>query len=153
MEHNKRLKLWTPCLLPSSKPTIVEVVYSLLGIFLPLELHIDIPHLILGRVKIKQALSHDYQVIAKVVANVHLLHLPILVLTLDEDVLEKVVVMLLHLLIGNIGQMAPVGGFGRVLRVDVEVLQQDGLRERRLVVDPRTSLTVGARASLNKKYF
>ena len=91
--------------------------------------------------------------IAKVIANVHLLHLPILVLTLDEDVLEKVVVMLLHLLIGNIGQMAPIGGFGRVLGVDVEVLQQDGLRERRLVVDPRTSLTVGARASLNKKYF
>ena len=88
--------------------------------------------------------------IAKVVANVHLLHLPILVLTLDEDVLEKVVVMLLHLLIGNIGQMAPVGGFGRVLRVDVEVLQQDGLRERRLVVDPRTSLAVGARARLSK---
>ena len=91
--------------------------------------------------------------IAKVVANVHLLHLPILVLTLDEDVLEKVVVMLLHLLIGNIGQMAPVGGFGRVLRVDVEVLQQDGLRERRLVVDPRTSLAVGARARLNKNFF
>ena len=87
--------------------------------------------------------------IAEVVANVHLLHLPILVLTLDKDVLKKVVIVLLHLLIGNIGQMAPVGGFGRVLRVDVEVLQQDGLRERRLVVDPRTSLAVRASASLN----
>ena len=87
--------------------------------------------------------------IAEVVTNVHLLHLPILVLTLDEDVLEKVVIVLLHLLIGNIGQMAPVGGFGRVLRVDVKVLQQDGLRERRLVVDPRTSLAVRASASLN----
>ena len=87
--------------------------------------------------------------IAEVVANVHLLHLPILVLTLDKDVLKKVVIMLLHLLIGNISQMAPVGGFGRVLRVDVEVLQQDGLRERRLVVDPRTSLAVRASASLN----
>ena len=87
--------------------------------------------------------------IAEVVTNVHLLHLPILVLTLDEDVLEKVVIVLLHLLIGNIGQMAPVGGFGRVLGVDVEVLQQDGLRERRLVVDPRTSLAVRASASLN----
>ena len=87
--------------------------------------------------------------IAEVVTNVHLLHLPILVLTLDKDVLKKVVIMLLHLLIGNIGQMAPVGGFGRVLRVDVEVLQQDGLRERRLVVDPRTSLAVRASASLN----
>ena len=97
--------------------------------------------------------SHCYQVVTKVVANVHLLHLPVLVLTLDEDVLEKVVIVLLHLLIGNIGQMAPVGGFGRVLRVDVEVLQQDGLRERRLVVDPRTSLTVGARTRLSKKSF
>ena len=87
--------------------------------------------------------------IAEVVTNVHLLHLPILVLTLDEDVLKKVVIVLLHLLIGNIGQMAPVGGFGRVLRVDVEVLQQDGLRKRRLVVDPRTSLAVRASASLN----
>ena len=144
------MKYWTPFFLPSSEPAIVEVVYSLLGIFLLLELHIDVPDLVSRSVKIKQSFSHGYQVIAKVVTNVHLLHLPILVLTLDEDVLEKVVIVLLHLFIGNISQMAPVGGFGRVLRVDVEVLQQDRLRERRLVVDPRTSLTMGASARLSK---
>ena len=55
----------------------------------------------------------------------------------------------LHLLIGDIGEMASVGSFGRVLRVDVEVLEEDRLRERRLVVDPGASFPVGARTSLS----
>ena len=45
--------------------------------------------------------------------------------------------------------MASVGSFRRVLRVDVEVLEEDRLRKRRLVVDPRAPFTVGARASLD----
>ena len=55
----------------------------------------------------------------------------------------------LHLLIGDIGKMASVGSLGRVLRVDVEVLEEDRLRERRLVVDPGASFPVGARTSLS----
>ena len=45
--------------------------------------------------------------------------------------------------------MASVGSLGRVLRVDVEVLEEDRLRERRLVVDPGASFPVGARTSLS----
>ena len=55
----------------------------------------------------------------------------------------------LHLLIGDIGKMASVGSLGRVLRVDVEVLEEDRLRERRLVVDPGASFPVSARTSLS----
>ena len=89
--------------------------------------------------------------VTKVVADIHLFNLSILVLNLDEDLLEEVVVMFLHLLItDSLSDVTSIRGLGRVLRVDVEVLQQDGLRERRLVVDPRTSLAVGARARLSK---
>ena len=54
----------------------------------------------------------------------------------------------LHLLVADVGQVAAVGGLGRVLRVDVEVLEHDGLAERRLVVDPRAALAVAAGADL-----
>ena len=54
----------------------------------------------------------------------------------------------LHLLVADVGQVAAVGGLGRVLRVDVEVLEHDGLAERRLVVDPRAALAVAACADL-----
>merc|ERR1719370_1327211 len=62
-----------------------------------------------------------------------------------------VVIVLLHLFISDIGEMAPVSSFGRVLRVDVEILEEDGLRERRLVVDPRAPLPVGARTRLEEE--
>ena len=44
--------------------------------------------------------------------------------------------------------MASVGGFGRVLGIHVQVLQQAGLRERRLVVDPRAAVSMAARSDL-----
>jgi hypothetical protein len=43
----------------------------------------------------------------------------LLVFCLYENVLEEVVVMLLHLLIADVGQVGAVGGLGRVLWVDV----------------------------------
>ncbi len=42
----------------------------------------------------------------------------------------------LHLLVGDVGQVGAVRRLGGVLRVDVQVLQHDGLGERGLVVDP-----------------
>ena len=54
----------------------------------------------------------------------------------------------LHLLVAHVRQVAAVRGLGRVLRIDVEVLQHDGLAERRLVVDPRAALAVTAGADL-----
>lgn len=47
--------------------------------------------------------------------------------------------------------MASVGGFRRVLRVHVEVLQQAGLRERRFIVDPRAAVPMAARSDLEVK--
>jgi hypothetical protein len=71
----------------SSKPPIVEFSSSTIGVFLATEFDVNIAH----------------EVIAEVVADVHLLNLAIFVLQLNEYVLEKVVVMLLHLLVGHIG--------------------------------------------------
>jgi len=48
----------------------------------------------------------------------------VLVLGFHEDVFEEVVVMLLHLLIANVGQVGPVGWFSRVLWIDVQILKQ-----------------------------
>ena len=70
-------------------------------------------------------------------------YLAILVLTLDEHVLEEVVVVLLHLLVGHVGQVGAVSGLGRVLGVDVEVGEEHRLGERGLVVDPGAPVTVG----------
>ena len=54
----------------------------------------------------------------------------------------------LHLLVTDVGQVAAIGGLGGVLRVDVEVLQNDGLAEGGLIVDPGAAFTVAAGANL-----
>ena len=54
----------------------------------------------------------------------------------------------LHLLVADVGQVAAIGGLGGVLRIDVEVLQNDGLAEGGLIVDPGAALTVSAGANL-----
>ena len=120
---------------PPAKPAIVEVLNGLFRILFTPELNVDVAD----------------EVIAEVVANVHLLNVAVLVLTLDEAVLEEVVVVFLHLLVGHVSQVGAVGGLGRVLRVDVEILQDDRLRERWLVVDPRASFAVSARPDLEVK--
>lgn len=43
------------------------------------------------------------QMIAEIIANVHLLDFAVLVFAFDEHVLEEVVVVLLHLLVRHIG--------------------------------------------------
>ena len=68
--------------------------------------------------------------------------------TLHEHVLEEVVEVLLHLLVGDVGQVTAVRGLGRVLRVHVQVLQHDRLAEGGLVVQPRAALAVTTRADL-----
>ena len=56
--------------------------------------------------------------------------------------------MLLHLLVGDVGQVAAVGRLGRVLRVHVQVLQHDRLAECGLVVQPGATLAMPACADL-----
>jgi len=91
----------------STEPPIVEVIDGLVGILLLLELDVHVAD----------------QMVPKIVANVHLLHLSIFIFTLDKHVLEEVVVVLLHLLVRHVGQVRPVSCFGRILRIDVKILQ------------------------------
>jgi hypothetical protein len=65
---------------PPAEPTVVQVVDGLLGVLLLLELDVDVAH----------------EVVAQVVAHVHLLHLAVLVLAINEDILKEVVIMLLQ---------------------------------------------------------
>ena len=51
--------------------------------------------------------------------------------------------MFLHLLVSHIGQVGPVCRLGRVLGVYVEVGEEHGLGEGRLVVDAAASVAVG----------
>jgi len=104
----------------AAEPAVVEVLDGSLGVLLAPELDVDVAD----------------QMVAQVVANVHLLHLSVLLLGLDETVLEKVVVVLLHLFVADVSQVRAVGRLGRVLRVDVQVLHDDGLAETGLVVNP-----------------
>lgn len=77
----------------SSEPPVVQLGHGFGRILLAAELYVDIAH----------------QVIAQVIANVHLLDFAVLVLGFDEDVFEEVVVVLLHLLIADVGQVGTVG--------------------------------------------
>ena len=52
--------------------------------------------------------------------------------------------MLLHLLVGYVGQVGAVSGLGRVLGVDVEVGEEHRLGEGGLVVDPAAAVPVSA---------
>ena len=105
---------------PATEPTVVEVVDGLLGVILLLELDVHVAH----------------QVVPEVVAHVHLLDLSVFVLALHEDVLEEVVVVVLHLLVRDVGEVGPVRSLGGVLGVNVEVLEDARLGEGGLVVDP-----------------
>ena len=99
---------------------------------------------------------HLFNLKGKVFVNRHLSrdklldHLAIFILALHEDVLEKVVVVLLHLLVGHIGQVGAIRRLGGVLRVDVEVGEKHSLREGRLVVDPAAAIPVSAGAWVGK---
>jgi len=119
----------------SSKPSIVEVVDGLVGILLPLELDVDVAD----------------QVVSQIVAHIHLLNLSVFVLAFDEDIFEEVVVVLLHLFVGDIGEVRPISSLSRVLGVDVQVLEKDGLGEGWLVVNPGASLSVGTSPHLEEE--
>ena len=50
------------------------------------------------------------------------------------------------------GHVGPLKKQQKYLRVDVQILEQDRLGERWLVVDPRTPLPMGAGSRLSKRY-
>jgi len=98
-------------------PSIVEISHGFGGVFFLTKLDVDIAD----------------QMIAQVVAYVHLFHLPVFVLHLHEDIFEKVVVVLLHFDFGN--GVRPFRRGGGILRIAITVLQDDSLREGGLVVE------------------
>ena len=112
---------------PAAEPAPVQVNDSLLCVRLVLKLDVDVAH----------------KMVAQIVTDIHLLNLAILVLALYEHLLKEVVVVFLHLLISHrLTDVTSVRGLGRVLGVDVEVLEHQSLREGGFVVDPAASVSV-----------
>ena len=52
-------------------------------------------------------------------------YLSVFIFALNEDVLEEVVVVLLHLLVGDVGQVGPVSGLNKVVVAVEEGTAQD----------------------------
>lgn len=120
----------------TAEPAVVQIVRCLLGISLVPELDVNVTH----------------EVVTQIIANVHLFNFAILVLALHEHILEEVVIMFLHLLIGDVGhQMRSIRRLGGILRVDVQILEKYCLREGWFVVDPRAPIAVAAGANLKVK--
>lgn len=67
----------------SAEPAVVQVLGRLVRVLLAPKLDVNVAH----------------EMVAQIVAHIHLLYLTVLVLQLHKDVLEEVVVMLLHLLV------------------------------------------------------
>lgn len=57
----------------------------------------------------------------------------------------------LHLLVRDVGQVRAVSRLGRILRVDVQILEDNGLGEGGLVVDPGATLAVTTGANLEEE--
>lgn len=122
---------------PATEPSIVQVIYGLFCVLFSTEFYVDVAN----------------EVIAQVVADVHFLYLSVLVFAFNEDILKEIVVVLLHLFVGHVRhKMWPVCGFGRILRVHVEVLEECGLTKCRFVVYPRTSISMSAGSDFEIKW-
>lgn len=87
--------------------------------------------------------------VSQIIADIHFLNLAVLVLAFHENVLKKVVIVLLHFFIRHVGhQVASIGGFSRVLGVHVKILQKTGLGKRWFIVDSRTPVSMAASSNL-----
>lgn len=81
------------------------------------------------------------EMIAEVVANVHLFDFAVFVLELNEDVFKKVIKVFLHFFFGHI-RMRAISRLSGILRIVVEILEKDCLRECWLIVDSGTAIAV-----------
>lgn len=113
------------------EPAVVQVHHSFLGILLTPELHINIAD----------------EVIAQIITHVHLLHLAVLLLHFREDFLEKLIIMLLHFHIAH-GTARGVGCLSTVLRVTVDVLDQDGLAESWFIMESGAAVSMSTSSNL-----
>jgi len=121
----------------SSEPSVVQIPHGFVGILFPTELYVDVAN----------------QVIPEIVANVHLLDLPIFVLEFHENILEKVIEVELSLFVGHGYDarhrgLSSVRRLGGVLGVLVQVLEEDGLGKGGLVVEPRAPVAVSTGSDL-----
>jgi len=112
-------------------PAVVQIRHCLGSVLFLSELHVHIAD----------------QMIAQVIADVHLLHFSVFVLHFEEDVFEKVIVVLLlfHVRHGRCG----LSRRRRVLQVPITVLEDDGLGESGFVVEAGASRAVATSADFD----
>jgi len=80
----------------ATKPPVVQLLNSTLCVLLAAKFDVDITN----------------QMVSQIVADIHLLNFTVLLLGFNETVFKKVVVMLLHFVIANVGQVGPIGRLG-----------------------------------------
>lgn len=90
------------------------------------------------------------KMISQVVTDVHLFDFTVFIFELDENVFKEVIEMLLHFFFSHVS-MRSIGRLRRILRIVIEVLEKDSLRESRLVVDTRAAIAVSARSNFEVK--
>lgn len=90
------------------------------------------------------------QMIAQVVTDIHLLDFAILVFELEEYLLKEFIIVRLDLFICH-GYLRFVCRLRNVLRIQVKILHENCLTERRLVVQSGTSFTVSTGSDFEEK--
>jgi len=80
----------------ATKPPVVQLLNSTLCVLLAAKFDVDITN----------------QMVSQIVADIHLLNFTVLLFGFNETVFKKVVIMLLHFVIANVGQVGPIGRLG-----------------------------------------
>jgi hypothetical protein len=116
----------------ATKPAIIQIVHSLLSVFFPSKLDVNIAN----------------QVVSKIIANVHFFNFTVLIFAFNENIFKEVIIMLLHFLISDMIHLKHVCRLGGILWIDIQILKYDRLTESGLIVNSRTSISMSAGSNL-----
>jgi len=114
-------------------PPVVQICHGFGSVFFLAELDVHVAH----------------QMIAQIVADVHLLHFSVFVFHFEEDIFEKVIVVLLLFDVGDRGSR--FRRRCRVLQVTITILEDDGLREGGFVVETGAGRSVTTSSDFDVK--
>jgi hypothetical protein len=120
---------------PTTKPSVVQIIYRFFCIFFPSELNVYIAH----------------QMVTQIIAYIHFLDFSVLVFTFYEHILKEIVIMFLHFFITHVVHLENISSFSGVLWIDVKILKYNGLTKGRFVMDPRTAIPMSASSDFEIK--
>jgi hypothetical protein len=120
---------------PTTKPSVVQIVYCFLSIFFPSELNVYVAH----------------QMVTQIIAYIHFLDFPVLIFTFYEHILKEIVIMFLHFFITHMVHLENISSFSGVLWIDVNILKNNRLTKGRFIVDPGAPIPMSASSDFEIK--